>query len=168
MVSNLESQIAEKNSTILSLNSQILSLNSQILSLRDDLDQLNSTIDDYKTSIAAYTSQITYYLSLMSLNETAYLFTAQTLTQDANTSTVVYTNGIQYAGYVSVGVESSSNTTYAQLVYSSYGVNYDHNVTVGTSGTAVFPILPAEIEIRIGNTEPVENVTVTVTATYRY
>jgi len=39
---------------------------------------------------------------------------------------------------------------------------------VGTSGTAVFPVLPATIEIRVGNTEAVDNVTATVTATYYY
>jgi hypothetical protein len=168
MVSNLESQIAEKNSTISSLNSQVLSLNSQVLSLRADFEQVNSTISNYKDAIEAYTSQIAYYISIISLNESVSLPVTQTLTQDANTFTVVYTNGIQYAGYVSVGVESSSNTTYAQVVYSSYGVNYDHNVTVGTSGTAVFPVLPGEIEIRVGNTEAVENVTATASATYRY
>jgi len=168
MVSNLESQIAEKNSTILSLNSQVSSLNSQILSLRADFEQVNSTISNYKDAIEAYTSQIAYYISIISLNESVSLPVTQTLTQDANTSTVVYTNGIQYAGYVSVGVESSSNTTYAQVVYSSYGVNYDHNVTVGTSGTAVYPVLPGEIVVGVGNTEPVDNVTATVSAIYYY
>jgi len=168
MVGNLESQIAEKNSTISSLNSQVSSLNSQVSSLQDNLEQFNSTISDYKDALESFNSQVAYYLSIIYLNESGYLFAPQALTQDANTSTIIYNNAIQYAGYVSVAVESSSNTTYAQVVYSSYGVNYNHNVTVGTGGTAVFPVLPGEIVTSVGNTEPVDNVTATVSATYHY
>jgi uncharacterized coiled-coil protein SlyX len=175
MVSNLEAQVAEKNNTILSLNSQVsssssqvLSLNSQVSSLQADLEQINSTLSVYKDAIQDYNSQISYYLSLLSLNESTYLLAAQTLTQDANNSTTVYNYIINYAGYVSVVVNSNSTTTYVQMIYSSYGVNYDHNVTVGTNGTALFPVLPGEIEIKVGNTEPVDNVTATVTAIYSY
>ena len=171
MVNSLESQIAEKNNTILSLNSQVLSLNSQVSSLQDNLEQINSTMSSYQDAIQTYNSQISYYLSILYLNESGYLVTAQPLTQDANASTVVFNDILQYAGYVSVAVESNSTTTYVQVVYSSYEVNYDHNMTVGTSGTAVFPVLPGNIAIGVGNTEPVENVTAvtaTVTAFYRY
>ena len=161
MVNSLESQIAEKDNTILSLTSQVLSLTSQVSSLQDSLNQSN-------TSIVALQQAILYYRSIIYLNESGYLFATQTLTQNANTSTIVYNNMLEYAGCVSVAVESSSNTTYAQVIYSSYGVNYDHNVTVGTSGTAVFPVLPGEIMVGVGNTELVDNVTATVTALYRY
>ena len=171
MVSNLESQIAEKDSTIFSLNSQVASLNSQVASLQANFEQLNSTIEDYQEAIEAFNQQVSYYLSVIYLNESGYLFATQTLTQDANASTVVYDDNIRYAGYVSVAVESNSTTTYALVMYSSYGVEYNHNVTVGTGGTAVFPVLPGEILIGVGNTEPVENVTAvaaTVTASYSY
>jgi uncharacterized coiled-coil protein SlyX len=168
MVNSLESQIAEKDNTISSLNSQVSSLNSQVSSLQANFEQVNSTISDYKDAIEAYNSQIAYYRSILYLNESGYLFASQPLTQDANTSTVVYNSAIEYAGFVSVTVESSSNTTYVQMIYASYGVNYDHNVTVGTSGTAAFPVLPGEIVIGVGNTELVDNVNATVTALYRY
>jgi uncharacterized coiled-coil protein SlyX len=168
MVSNLESQIAEKNSTISSLNSQVASLNSQVASLQADIEQINSTIEDYKEAQDAFNSQAEYYISILSLNESDYLFAPHSFTQNANTSDAVYNDNIGYAGCVSVAVESSSNTTYVQVVYSSYGVNYDQNVTVGTGGTAVFPVLPGEIWIGIGNTELVDDVTGTVTAIYRY
>jgi uncharacterized coiled-coil protein SlyX len=168
MVNNLESQIAERNSTISSLNSQVSSLNSQILALQADLEQINSTMQDYKEALEAFNSQVESYLSLLYLNESAYLFSPHSFTQAANTSEAVYNDDIGYAGYVSIAVESSSNTTYVQVVYSSYGVNYNQNVTVGTAGSAVFPVLPGEIWVGIGNTETVDNVTGTVTAIYRY
>jgi len=168
MVSNLESQIAEKNSTISSLNSQISSLNSQVSSLQDAFDQANSTIEEYQEALDSYNSQIGYYLSVIYLNESGYLFAPQSFTQDANTSDVVYDGDIRYAGYVSIAIESSSNTTYTQVAYFSYGVNYNNTVTVGTGATAVFPVLPGTIVVSVGNTEPVDNVTGTITAIYRY
>jgi uncharacterized coiled-coil protein SlyX len=168
MVSNLESQIAEKDSTIFSLNSQVSSLNSQVSSLQADFEQLNSTIEDYKEAIEAFNQQVSYYLNILYLNESGYLFATQTFTQDANASTVVYNDNIRYAGYVSVAVESNSTTTYALVMYSSYGVEYNNNVTVGTSGTVVFPVLPGDILVGVGNTEPVDTVAATVTASYTY
>lgn len=168
MVSSLESQIAQQDNTILSLNSQISSLTSQVSSLNSQVLSLQSSLNQSNNSLVSLEEVLLYYRSIVYLNETMSLFATQAVIQDANTSTTVFNGSIYYAGYVSVGVVSSSNTTYAQVVYSYHGVNYNHTETVGTSGTASFPVLPGEIEIRIGNTEPVENVTATVSATYYY
>jgi hypothetical protein len=169
MVSNLESQIAEKNSTILSLNSQVSSLNSQILALQADLEQVNSTIEDYREAQAAFNSQVEYLFNIIYLNTSEYLFTPRSFTIAANTSDAVYTGNILYAGYISVDVTSSSNTTYLQVAYStSYGVNYNQTVTVGTGGSAAFPVLPGDLTVVIGNTEPVDDVSGTASAMYRY
>jgi hypothetical protein len=168
MASNLESQIAEKNSMISSLNSQVSSLTSQVLALQADIEQFNSTIEDYKAAQRAFNSQVESYINIISLNVSEHLFASQSFTRAANTSDTFYTGNILYAGYISVSVESSSNTTYVQVVYSSHGVNFDQTVTVGTDGSAVFPVLPGEIVIEIGNTEPVDNVNGTASATYRY
>jgi uncharacterized coiled-coil protein SlyX len=167
-VSNLESQIAEKNSTISSLNSQVSSLQSQVLSLQADIEQINNTIEDYKAAQEAFNSEIEYYLSIIYLNESGYLFTSRSFTLAANASDAIYTGNLLYAGCISIAVESSSNTTYVQVVYSSYGVNYNQTVTMGTSASAVFPVLPGDITVVIGNTEPVDNVTGTASAIYRY
>jgi uncharacterized coiled-coil protein SlyX len=168
MVSNLESQIAEKNSTISSLNSQVSSLNSQVSSLQAEFDQVNSTIEDYKQALQDANLQFEAYLSIIYLNESGYLFAPLSFTLAANTSDVIYNGNIVYAGCVSVSVESSSNTTYVQVVYSSYGVNYNQNVTVGTGGSVAFPVLPGDITVVIGNTELVDDVTGTASAIYRY
>jgi outer membrane murein-binding lipoprotein Lpp len=168
MASNLESQIAEKNSTISSLNSQVSSLNSQILALQANFDQVNSTIDDYKAAQEAFNSQAKVYSNIISLNVTETLLASQSFTLDANTSGTIYDGNILYAGYIAVSVESSSNTTYLQVAYLSYGVNYNQTVTVGTGGGAAFPVLPGGITVVIGNTESVDGVNGTASATYRY
>jgi outer membrane murein-binding lipoprotein Lpp len=168
MASNLESQIAEKDSTISSLNSQVSSLTSQVLALQADIEQFNSTIEDYKAAQEAFNSQAEFYANVISLNMSAPLFISQSFTLAANTSGTIYTGDILYPGYISVSVESSSNTTYLQVAYPSYGVNYNQTVTVGTGGAAAFPVLPGGITVVIGNTETVDDVTGTASATYRY
>jgi outer membrane murein-binding lipoprotein Lpp len=168
MASNLESQIAEKDSTISYLNSQVSYLNSQVLALQADIEQFNSTIEDYKAAQEAFNSQAEFYANIISLNMSAPLFVSQSFTLAANTSGTIYTGNILYAGYISVSVESSSNTTYLQVAYPSYGVNYNQTVTVGTGGAAAFPVLPGGITVVIGNTETVDDVTGTASATYRY
>jgi cell division protein FtsL len=168
MASKLESQIAEKNNTISSLNSQVSSLTSQVLALQADIEQFNSTIEDYKAAQAAYSLQVESLSNIVSLNVSVPLFVSQSFTLAANTSDTIYTGNILYAGYIAVSVESSSNTTYLQVAYPSYGVNYNQTVTVGTGGGAAFPVLPGGITVVIGNTETVDDVTGTASATYRY
>lgn len=77
-----------------------------------------------------------------------------------------------YSGYVSVNVLSSTNTTYVELTYTSYGVNYDSQVNVGTNGTAYFPVLPASptscILVVVGDKNLINGATETITITYYY
>ena len=87
----------------------------------------------------------------------------------AGENSFVWNGDVNYAGYFIVSVESSSNTTFVQMVYSSFGINFDQTIVVGTSGSAGFPVLPADsIDVIIGNTELVDSVNGTVTVTYHY
>ena len=90
------------------------------------------------------------------------------IAQEPSTYTVIWQDNINYAGYIAVTVQAASNTTYVQTLYTCKGVNYNNNVTVGTSGTAYFPVLPGLLEIRLGNTELVDTNNATATATYYY
>ncbi|MEM3055378.1 MAG: hypothetical protein QXM52_06720 [Candidatus Bathyarchaeia archaeon] len=167
MVNSLNLQIAEKDKTISSLNSQ--------LAERDDIiSSLNSQISTFQNTLAAKDSQIKSLNStIFSLYDYLYLNVSAvlvytTLTQDANSSTNVWNYMLQFAGYITVHVQSSSNTTYVELSYSHREVNYHNIVTVGTNGTAAFPVLPAIIEINVGNTDTVSPVTASVMAIYYY
>jgi len=44
--------------------------------------------------------------------------------------------------------------------------DYDHSITVEVSGTAVFPVLPGSIKVRVGNTNWFSGATEIVTITY--
>ena len=113
-------------------------------------------------------AQVSNLTNIVNLAKSTIWVNSQTISQPANSYT--YWNiSASYAGYVSVNVQSSTTTnTYVEVVYSSHGVNYDNKIVVGTSGTAVFPILPASIEVRVGNTNLINGATETVTITYYY
>jgi len=170
MVNDLNSQVAEKDIDIAALSSEFTSLNSQVSSLQATLDQYNRTNSNLREGIEILNLQIESYLNLLYLNASGYLVLEQPFTQNASEYTVIFQNLLDYAGYVGVSAQSTSNTTYVQVLYSSYGVNYDHNVTVTTSGTAYFPVLPGGVEIRVGNTDTYsgDSVNATATAVYYY
>ena len=179
MVNNLNSQITEKNTEIADLNSEISTLNSQVSSLqasdaqnKGTIQQLNNTVQNLRDLIDNLDAQIEADLNIIYLNASGYLREPTTLTQDANSSTILtlYADQLEYAGLVRVDVQSTSNTTYAQVIYSSFGVNYDQNVIVGLSGAAYFPVLPGIVAVSIGNTEPTgsDPVNSTVSVLYYY
>jgi uncharacterized protein HemX len=160
-IAELQEQLTNRTSTIATLNAQIAQLQTQI-------NGINQNNTQYQQQIAELQEQIQEYINILHLNKTALLVNNQTWTQDPNSTVTAWNDDLNYAGYAKVTVESSSNTTYVQVVYNYGNVHYNQTVTVGTSGTAYFPILPAEVGIFIGNTESTKNVTATVTTTYYY
>ena len=110
---------------------------------------------------------IDYYGNLTQLGVSEILIYQQQATIANNTWADAYNDVLQYAGYIVVQATSTTNSTYVETLYSSYGVNFDQNVTIGTSGTAVFPVLPCTAEVRIGNLDQT-SADVTVTVSYYY
>jgi hypothetical protein len=160
-ISSLQAQITNKDTTIASLN-------SQITSLQTSLNSQNNIAVDNSTEIDQLTAEIEYYYSVSHLNESDVMVNSQSFTQDPSANTVIWQDAVNYAGYVTVTAQASSNTTYIQTVYTYNGVNYNQNITVGTSGTAYFPVLPGLLEISLGNIESTNSNTGTVSAIYYY
>lgn len=167
---NLQSQIAEKDNTISSLQQQIDYLQAttpnasvymqQIVYLEQELSSMNDTLT------SAYENMY-YYENLTRLQASRILIYQQQATIGNNTWVDAYNSVLEYAGYIVVQATSTTNSTYVETLYSSYGVNFDQNVTLGMSGTAVFPVLPGTVEVRIGNLDQTSAV-VTVTVSYHY
>jgi cell division protein FtsB len=172
-VSSLKSQMAEKDNSISSLNSQVSSLTQQVASLHLQITSLQSntySASDVQNIIGNYTQQLSDNNAILTLSKSAYLVQGLQQTLAANSSTSIWSDNIIYAGYFAVQVTSNSSTTYARVIYALpvSGQNFDYNVTVGTSGTAVFPVLPGTVVFGIGNTELADAVNATVTAVYYY
>ncbi|HML01771.1 MAG TPA: hypothetical protein VK487_00190 [Candidatus Bathyarchaeia archaeon] len=129
MVSSRDNTISSQNSHIATNNNTISSLNSQVLNLTE----------------------------IVNVQQNEGWFAYEDVTQPANSSTNL-TFLANYTGYVAVWIaQLSTPNTYVRVIYSAntiYGkLNYDNQIPVSVRNTTVlFPILPASIEIRVGNT----------------
>jgi cell division protein FtsB len=163
-VSTLNAQIAEKDQTIAALNLQITSLQNNGTSQSANAAQVTTL----QTEIASLQAEIADLSNVLYLNATGVLVNSQAFTQEPYTNVTIWDGSqpLQYAGYVTVQLQSSSNLTYAEVLYNSFGVAYDNVVTLG-NGTASFPVLPSNAVIVLGNNDNV-TATGTVTALYHY
>jgi hypothetical protein len=110
-----------------------------------------------------------HYDNIVTLGAYTIWVDSETVNQPAG-SYWSFSNMAYYAGYISVWIKTSTtDNTYARVIWSAYGIDYDETITIGTNGTANFLVLPAKsIEIRVGNTNLIDEATETVTITYRY
>jgi hypothetical protein len=148
---------------------------------------LIGTVIFYTSQVSSLNRKVSDLTDIVNLDKFTLWLNETTVTQTANN----YTSWLftpSYAGDVGVLVTSStSNSTYIRLIYSSYGINYDNTITVGTitnttgNGVGWFPVvlLPEamvpslkpyspNVEIRVGNTDGVGNATETVAIYYGY
>jgi hypothetical protein len=164
---DLKAQITAKDNTISSLQSNNTALRSQLAQIpdtsvyTDQIASLNAQLSDLNDTVSTY-----YNIALM--KSSGVLFSQTPVTQDANTSTQVFSDEIFYAGYVIIQATASANTTYAEISYTAGGTSFDYSQVIGASGTAMFPVLPSTIQINIGNTNQTAANTATVSATYYY
>lgn len=159
-ITDLQEQISNQTSQISTLSSQNTILTNQLSAAKSN----SSTLAD---EVATLTSQVSDYESVLTMNESEIAIDSQTFAQDANATTSLYEGTINYAGYATIEVTASSNTTYVQVTYSCGDLDFDETITVGTSGTAIFPILPGALTVTLGNTDTVAN-NATATMTYYY
>jgi hypothetical protein len=110
---------------------------------------------------------------LLHLENETTLVSNQTVSEPAG-SAYEFHFCIQYAGYIEVIVSSSSNT-YVEIsgTYSpswgapNTGWTYGSGqISVGTSGTVFFPVVPGTVTVYIGNTNMFNGATETVTIIY--
>jgi hypothetical protein len=193
-ISSLATQIAQLQSELLAnsthsadLQSRVDSLTSQLKAVNDSQSKLtdyyNSQVYIYSTDshdnavsltaannlIASLQDQINTYNEISNLTVSTVWVNNQTVTQTAGTATS-WSESASFAGYAVIQVFSSTTpNTYANVTYSSHGVNYNNQINVGTHGTASFPILPStNISVAVGNSLASGTATENVTITYFY
>jgi len=169
-VDSLNAQMLEKDQSIAALTAQVSSLNAQISSLTGGANS-SSNVVYLQNMVNDLQGEISRLQSVLYMNDSATLIPNQGFQLDANSNLTIWdqpNTPLFYAGFVTVSVTSSSNTTFVELTYSSFGLVYDNVVNVGTSGIAYFPVLPGPIVITLGNFEANSTVTGTAVATYIY
>jgi cell division protein FtsB len=176
---NMQAQLTEKENTINSLQTQINALEHQISTtnsttyvtqiayLNSQLSNLNYTLTNIYSDYASLQND---YASLQEITQlaTSEEWYDKSFSQDGNATTTLGTAQVDYAGYVVVQATATANSTYAEVLYTFGGIDMDFNQTIGTSGTALFPLLPGTVEIRIGNINQSNANNVTATITYYY
>jgi hypothetical protein len=162
---NLKAQLNDKENLIASLQTQVENLTSQLSSANTDKTADENQITSLNTELTNLTTQINSASVIMTMQATQTLVSSTSVT--ATNFTDAFDKSLPYPGYVVVQATSNSTTAYVQTIYSISGVNYNQNVTVGKTGTAAFPVLPTNVEIRIGSTDKTAfNATVTITYYY--
>ena len=164
-VNTLTNQLVYKNSTISTIedyyNSLIYVLNTKVHDTAIELTTANNQITSLQNQITALNDIGNLSVSTIWINN-------QTISQPAGSYTT-WTRSASYAGYVSIQVSSSTSMTYANVTYSSHGVNYNSQTNVGITGIANFPILPSSnITVAVGNGLTIGDATETVTVIYYY
>jgi hypothetical protein len=173
----IDSQLATRDNTINSLHATISDLQNQLASAGNNSDSqvyinqianLNQQLAYLNDSYTAARSDASSFNSIIQLQESGTLYDASSITQEANSTTNLWNDQLDYAGYVVVQATATANTTYAEVIYSFTGTNFDYTQTIGSSGSAVFPVLPGIVQVNIGNVNQSSTNTINVTATYFY
>lgn len=130
-------------SEIAQLQSQVDSLNSQLQSDGAIITSDSATIQLQQNQISTDTQQIGSLNSIINLQDSQIEVNQQPINW-AVLSGVYYTFNFKNAGYVAVTVATSTDVnTQAQVTWSSNGISYSSTITIGTSGTAYYAVLPA-------------------------
>jgi hypothetical protein len=193
-ISSLDKQLSALQNDLANKSTQATDLQTQVNTLTRQLNYENSTIktiEDYYNSliyvlntkvhdtaielttannqITSLQNQISILNDIGNLSVSTIWVNNQTISQPAG-SYASWSKSASYAGYLSIQISSSTaSTTFANVTYSSHGVNYNTQTNVGTSGIAYFPILPSSnITVAVGNGLTIGSATETVTITYYY
>ena len=160
--------LRDKDAIISSLSGTGSDRDAIIADLQNQIDQKDSQINNLNSQVSNLQSDVTSLNQIIDLQKSTVWISDETISNTPNSYTY-WTPTASYSGYVVVNVQSSTTSnTYVQVLYNSHGVSYDQRISVGSGGSAVFPILPASIEIRVGNTNLLNGATETVTVTYYY
>ena len=168
-----QAQLAEKDSTISSLNAQIAVLQNQLSSTPNastyvtQIAYLNQQLSAFNDTLTAMNSDLISLENIVQLQATGTLYDSN-FVQEANSSTTLWDNQLDYAGYIVVQASASANTTFAEVNYIYSESNFNYNQTLGTSGSVLFPVLPGAVTVKIGNINQTVANNVTATVTYIY
>ena len=150
------------------LKGNMTALTNQISTLQNTLNSIRRDSASKENQIAALQTSNNDLTNIVNMNASTIITQGEVVQVQAGTNVTVFNDFINYAGYFSVRVTSLSNTTFAQVLYTSSGVEFDKVTAVGEDGIANFPVLPGSIEVRVGDTEAANAVDATVSILYVY
>lgn len=168
-VTSLQNQLNQLQDTYNSYVASHHHTDSEYDSLQSTYNSYVSTHSHTDSEYNALQNQVSDLTNTLNLGKSTVLVNDQTVSQPASSYTV-WTFSANYAGYVSVWVQTSTvGGTHVKAIYSSHGVSFNQEIVVSAGDTAVFPILPSSsIQVQVGNGNLLNGATETVTITYYY
>ncbi|MCL2135733.1 MAG: hypothetical protein FWH37_09370 [Candidatus Bathyarchaeota archaeon] len=153
-----QDMLDKKDKTINELNNQIATLTNQVaalLMLQNKTEEQTIEITDLKEQITTMNERYEEAQQHLNLTVTEVVYN-NTLHQETGKTTTIFYDKVDYAGYILVESESNSTSTYVQIKYTYTYDNQDleflYKVDLGTAKKSiVLPILPATVEVIIGN-----------------
>jgi hypothetical protein len=184
IVSDNNNTIRDKNSQIDSLNAQIYYLNGQLNYFNSIANSLNNTVNNLKDIIGSLNQNLTNLQKIVNMQQSTVIYDGIVPNPsffDGHPFPILQGNipdgsldappiHTDYAGYIVVNiVNSTSNSTFVWYFYSSNGFTFNSTISIGSSGSVCFPILPTTtLSIFISNADH-SNLNITrVLVTYYY
>jgi hypothetical protein len=100
--------------------------------------------------------------AITSLSTYGTLYANASFDLAANNTQILYSDTLNYAGYVVVDATSNVTSTYVTVSYSyTYGgtdYSFAHNQTLGKDNTVIFAVLPGIVTVTIGCENEADNV----------
>jgi hypothetical protein len=148
------------------------------VTLENQITTLNANYEDYvanhhhtDTEFSSLQSLNNDLEDIVNLNEERIYLNHEIVNQPANYYTYWIFHDVEYAGYFTITIHSSTTTkAYVKVVYIYGGTQWVLERTLGVSGSAVFPVLPSPtaVEIGIGNTNFFDSASHDFTVVYCY
>jgi hypothetical protein len=119
---------------------------------------------------AALQNQIRNLTDIVNLHEDIVFMNHYDVNQPAGSYNHWIFPNIEYTGYLTITIHSSTTpTAYARVVYTYGETTWELRKTLGIAGSADFPVLPtASIEVGIGNTNVYDPAAHDVSIVYTY
>jgi hypothetical protein len=144
---------------------------------QNQLNELTSTYDAYVAThqytdaeYLALQDQVRNLTDILTLQKHHVLLNHYDVNQPAGGYNSWAFTTINHTGYLRITIHSSTTATaYARVVYTYNGTTWALSKTLGTAGTADFPVLPSSsIEVGIGNTNTYDPAAHDVSIVYHY
>lgn len=171
-----QSQLTEKENTIASLQSDVSSLQdqldtanaykAQVTSLQAQNQELQDEWDTLNATVYEYSSELSDMEKITQLSTYGTMYSNASFDLAANNTKTLYSNTINYAGYVVVDATSNVTSTYATVSYAyTYGGTdyaFAYNQTLGKDNTGIFAVLPGIVTVTVGCENEADNVVAVV------
>jgi hypothetical protein len=134
------------------------------------LSSANSDLSAANDKVASLQNKVASLQNIVDLSQSSVELNSFTVNQPAGARTAVVTFPANYSGYIVVSGTSTTDKGYAMLEDSNTKYTFN-DMKFFFSGGAInqtIPVLPGNITVYFGNTNPFIGATATLTVTYHY